>query len=47
MKNGLVIADAGSTFSLAIFDKLELLEFVTGKKQVPAVVVNSKQEIKA
>ena len=38
MKNGLVIADAGPIFSLAIIDKLELLSQLFGEIKIPKAV---------
>jgi predicted nucleic acid-binding protein len=35
MKNGLVIADAGPIFSLAIIDKLELLNQIFDEVKIP------------
>jgi predicted nucleic acid-binding protein len=38
MKNGLVIADAGPIFSLAIIDKLELLNQIFDEIKIPTAV---------
>lgn len=38
MKNGLVIADAGPIFSLAIIDKLELLNQLFDEIKIPKAV---------
>lgn len=38
MKNGLVIADAGPIFSLAIIDKLELLNLIFDEIKIPKAV---------
>lgn len=40
MKNGLVIADSGSIFSLALIDKLELLNFLFDDIIIPQAVWN-------
>jgi predicted nucleic acid-binding protein len=40
MKNGLVIADAGPIFSLALIDKLELLKEVFDEVKIPRAVWN-------
>ncbi len=38
MKNGLVIADAGPIFSLAVIDKLDLLNFLFDEIKIPRAV---------
>lgn len=38
MKNGLVIADAGPIFSLAIIDKLEILDQLFDEIKIPNAV---------
>ena len=38
MKNGLVIADAGPIFSLALIDKLELLNTLFDEVKIPVAV---------
>ena len=38
MKNGLVIADSGSIFSLAIIDKLEILNLLFNSIRIPTAV---------
>ncbi|MEM6397508.1 MAG: hypothetical protein AAF741_14255 [Bacteroidota bacterium] len=38
MKNGLVISDSGPIFSLAIIDKLEILEKLFDKVNIPKAV---------
>ena len=40
MKNGLVIADSGPIFSLAVIDKLELLEHLFDSIRIPIGVWN-------
>lgn len=40
MKNGLVIADAGPIFSLAIIDKLELLNHLFDEVKIPKAIWN-------
>jgi uncharacterized protein len=40
MKNGLVIADAGPIFSLALIDKLELLKEIFDEVKIPRAVWN-------
>ena len=38
MKNGLVIADSGPIFSLAIIDKLEILNLLFDSVKIPMAV---------
>ena len=38
MKNGLVIADSGAIFSLAVFDQLNLLELLFDRINIPKAV---------
>ena len=38
MKNGLIIADSGSIFSLAIIDKLEILNLLFESIRIPIAV---------
>ncbi|RLD60303.1 MAG: DUF3368 domain-containing protein [Bacteroidetes bacterium] len=38
MKNGIVIADSGSIFSLAVIDKLEILNFLFDSIRIPFAV---------
>ncbi|WP_373518936.1 DUF3368 domain-containing protein [Pricia sp.] len=46
MKNGLVIADAGPIFSLAILDKLEILDQLFDEIKIPNAVWNEITLIK-
>jgi predicted nucleic acid-binding protein len=40
MKNGLVIADSGPIFSLALIDKLEILNELFDEIKIPTAVWN-------